>query len=291
MAVQSGIGNGEADGVGITADGAAGVDLPLVRRIEALGFRAWPAANSLYDGSWLVRLTAGHPSRRLNSVNALDRMDDREIDARVSRIADRFRAYDRDIAFRQTPLAPQALTDWLDGDGWTHEGETLVMTAAMADLGLDDAREQIPLQEIGRFVDASLAVHGRGRDLKGGLTEVLSGIRPPKGMFVVSEGQGASDGDGPLATALCVHDGEFAGVFEVATRPERRGEGLGRIVTRAALRWARDRGAQRAWLQVEADNDAALALYGRQGFTEAYRYHYRAAPGGTPPLDRTDELI
>ena len=259
--------------------------LPLVRRIEALGFRAWPAANSLYDGSWLVRLTAGHPSRRLNSVNALDRMDDRELDARISRIAGRFAAYDRGIVFRQTPLAPPALAAWLDERRYSREGETLVMTAATADLPLEDAREQIPLQDVGAFVEAVLAVRGASRGLKSGLTEVLSAIRPAKGMFVIS------DGDVPVATALAVHDGEFAGVFEVATSEPHRRAGLGRAVTTAALRWAASRGASRAWLQVEADNEPALGLYGGLGFAEAYRYHYRAAPGDEPPLPQSEELI
>ena len=47
------------------------VDLPSVRRLEAVGFRAWPAASVHYDGSWLIRLNAGHDSKRLNSVNPL----------------------------------------------------------------------------------------------------------------------------------------------------------------------------------------------------------------------------
>ena len=33
------------------------------------------------------------------------------------------------------------------------------------------------------------------------------------------------------------------------------------------------------WLQVEAANEPALALYGSLGFTEVYRYHYRQPPG------------
>ena len=270
---------------GSLPDDGTAADLPTVRRIEALGFRAWPAANSLYDGSWLVRLTAGHPSRRLNSVNALDRMDDRELDARIARIGGRFAAFDRAVAFRQTPLAPPALTRWLDERDWGREGETLVMAAETADLALDGAREQIPLGDVGAFVEAVLAVRGGSRGFKSGLTEVLSAIRPPKGLFVIS------DGEAPLATALCVHDGEFAGVFEVATREDRRREGLGRAVTDAALRWARDHGAARAWLQVEADNAPAMALYRGRGFAEAYRYHYRAPPGGAPPLPRAEELI
>ncbi|MBL8583587.1 MAG: GNAT family N-acetyltransferase, partial [Rhizobiaceae bacterium] len=46
--------------------------LAEVRRLEAAGFRAWPAATVAYDGAWLVRLTAAHPAKRLNSVNPLD---------------------------------------------------------------------------------------------------------------------------------------------------------------------------------------------------------------------------
>ncbi|RWF09009.1 MAG: GNAT family N-acetyltransferase, partial [Mesorhizobium sp.] len=39
--------------------------LAIVRRYEAAGFRAWPAAAVHYDGTWVVRLTAGHPAKRL----------------------------------------------------------------------------------------------------------------------------------------------------------------------------------------------------------------------------------
>ena len=259
--------------------------LPTIRRIEALGFRAWPAANSLYDGSWLVRLTAGHPSRRLNSVNPLDPMDSRDIDTRLERLGRRFVSYDRPLVIRVTPLAPPALTQWCDRQDWVREGETMVMTADVAALDLDDALDHLPLKDVGRFVDADLAVRPRDRALKSGLTEVLSAIRPPTGLFVL-----AGD-DEPVATALCVHDGDYAGVFEVATKAERRRNGFGRTITRAALRWARSQGARRVWLQVETDNEAALALYGSLGFTESYRYHYRASPQSAPVLDAAEELI
>ena len=259
--------------------------LPTIRRIEALGFRAWPATNSLYDGSWLVRLTAGHPSRRLNSVNPLDRMDSRDIDVRLERIGRRFASYDRPLVVRVTPLAPPTLLQWCDDREWVREGETVVMTADADALDLDDALDHLPLRDIGRFVDADLAVRPRDRALKSGLTEVLSAIRPPTGMFVLASN------DEPVATALCVHDGDYAGVFEVATRADRRRKGFGRTITRAALRWARSHGAARMWLQVEADNEAALALYGSLGFAEGYRYHYRASPQSPPALDAAEELI
>ena len=34
-------------------------------------------------------------------------------------------------------------------------------------------------------------------------------------------------------------------------------------------------GAKTAYLQVDSENDAALSVYRRLGFADAYRYHYR----------------
>jgi ribosomal protein S18 acetylase RimI-like enzyme len=49
-------------------------------------------------------------------------------------------------------------------------------------------------------------------------------------------------------------------------------------VLAALARWARARGAERLYLQVERENAVALRLYARAGFRERYRYHYRYAP-------------
>ncbi|KJS09416.1 MAG: GCN5 family acetyltransferase, partial [Hoeflea sp. BRH_c9] len=53
----------------------------------------------------------------------------------------------------------------------------------------------------------------------------------------------------------------------------------GHEIVTAALRWARHRGAETAWLQVESANTAAVALYKGLGFGEVYRYAYRQKPG------------
>ncbi|WP_322988893.1 MULTISPECIES: GNAT family N-acetyltransferase [unclassified Hoeflea] len=249
-------------------------NLAIVRRLEAVGFRAWPAASIQYDGSWQIRLTAGHPSKRLNSVNPLDPSDHGDIEIRVERAARRFDAYDRPLVFRQSPLAPPQLETFLDAHGWRRFDETIVMAGAIDRLDIDGGMDYLPVRDIGRYVDAAIMVHGRDQSLKAGLTEVLSSIRPPSGLFVIED-----DNTGPTATALCVHDNDMAGLFELATRADARRAGHGRGVIRAALRWARHRGAETAWLQVETANKAAVALYKGLGFTEVYRYAYRLKPG------------
>ncbi|GKX35548.1 MAG: acetyltransferase [Rhizobiaceae bacterium MnEN-MB40S] len=247
--------------------------LAIVRRLEAVGFRAWPAASIQYDGSWQVRLTAGHPSKRLNSVNPLDPSDHRDVEKRVERAAQRFSAYGRPLIFRQSPLAPPQLDAYFDAKGWRRFDETTVMMADIRKLDLDATLDHLPIRELGRYVDANIQVHGRDKSIKPGLTEVISSIRPSSGWFVIEE-----PGAGPVATALCVHDSDMAGIFEVATRRDRRNKGYGREVVTAALRWARMRGAEQAWLQVETTNEAARDLYERFGFEEIYRYDYRQAP-------------
>lgn len=252
---------------------SAPADLATIRRFEAAGFRAWPATSVHYDGTWAIRLTASHPARRLNSVNPLDPGDDRRIGERTQRAARRFATYGRPLTFRLSPLASPAIARHFDAEGWSTLSHSIVMRLALDEAVIDEALDQIPLKDMNRFINAALKVHGQSDSLRPGLTEVISSIRPEAGLFALEE-----DGE-PVATAVCVLDGELAGLFEIASDPAWRGRGYGRRVLLSALKWAHLRGARLAWLQVEADNTAACGLYRSLGFAEVYRYHYRQPAG------------
>ncbi len=258
-----------------TADADAGPRLPEVRRFEAAGFRAWPAAAVAYDGTWLIRLTAGHPAKRLNSVNPLDPGDTGHLGPRIARAQRRFDAYGRPITFRMSPLSGPALSTHLDAEGWSRFGESLVMRLDLATAALDRAVARIPLKDIGRFTAAAMRIRGLEPAGRAGLSEVIGSIQPTTGLFVLEEG-----GE-PLATLICVHDGDLAGLFELATDPAARGRGHGRSLVLSALKWAKLGGARTAWLQVEADNAMARQLYESIGFRDVYAYHYRR-PAGEP---------
>ncbi len=248
--------------------------LGLVRRFEAAGFRAWPAKDVHYDGTWVVRLTPGHDAKRLNSVNPLDPGDLHELDRRIARQGERFAELGRPLTFRLSPLAGNALEAHFDTLGWDLVRPSLVMAMELdRETPVDAALDQIPLKDVDRFITAALEVHGLGPVVRPGLTDVIRAIVPEVGLFALE-----ADNQ-PLASAICVHDGDLAGLFEVATNARVRGQGYGRRVVLSALKWARLRGARMAWLQVEANNEVAIALYRSIGFEAIYGYYYRRPQG------------
>lgn len=247
--------------------------LAVVRRLEAAGFRAWPASHISYDGTWAIRLTKSFPAKRLNSVNPLDPSDHSDIGERVARAARTFAEFGRPLLFRQSPLAPPALIRHLDEAGWPRFDESIVFTAPLAALDLSSAIDRIPIRDLTRYVNASLSVHERDPSLRDGLTEILSAIRPPAGLFVRESAKGV-----PVAVALAIHDNDLAGFLDIAVDRSLRRQGIGRDIMMSALRFTAHRGARTAWLQVESANAAGIALYRALGFSEAYRYVYRAPP-------------
>ncbi len=247
--------------------------LSRVRRLEAVSFRSWPAARTYYDGAWAIRLTAGLPSKRLNSVNPLDPADHADLEKRVTRAADRFKAFGRPLIFRQTPLAPPDLENLLDARGWRRFDETIVMVADINRMVLGGTIDHLPIKNTGRWVDDVIAMKGAAADQKPGLSELISNIQTSVGLFVNESRDGL-----PYSAVICVHDNDLAGIFELVTHPDHRQQGRGREIVKAALRWAKTQGAARAWLQVVAANEPAVALYSSLGFSEAYRYAYRQAP-------------
>ena len=120
-------------------------NLPLVRRLEAVGFRAWPATSVQYDGSWQIRLSGGHPSKRLNCVVALDPSDSRDIGIRLEKAARKFEAHGRPILVRETPLTPKPLIDRMTDEGWERFEEVVTLTL---DLTSRAPNEIFPQEEV-----------------------------------------------------------------------------------------------------------------------------------------------
>ncbi|MEL6735063.1 MAG: GNAT family N-acetyltransferase [Pseudomonadota bacterium] len=254
---------------------AYSADLPEVRRLEAVSFRCWPSTTTIFDGTWAIRLSAGHPAKRLNSVNPLDRADHKDLEARISRAAKRFSGFGRPLVFRQSPLAPPELDNILDARGWRRFDETQVMTVPLQKAQLDHVVSLLPLKDSGRWIQQCIAMGGFDESLRPGMAELIGLAHGPVGLFLLENESGA-----PLAACMAVRFGGLVGIFEVVSHPDVRRQGYGRRIVESAMRWGLDHGAQQAWLQVVSANSFAVSLYERLGFVEAYRYAYRQAPDG-----------
>jgi ribosomal protein S18 acetylase RimI-like enzyme len=72
---------------------------------------------------------------------------------------------------------------------------------------------------------------------------------------------GLHDGDTLVASVMTGFDGHRGWVYYLAVAPDRRREGLGRLLMAAAEAWLRERGAPKLQLMVRTSNEEALGFY------------------------------
>ncbi|WP_456788555.1 GNAT family N-acetyltransferase [Cellulomonas sp. P5_C5] len=85
----------------------------------------------------------------------------------------------------------------------------------------------------------------------------------------------ATDATGLVGVIRAAFAEDWVALSCLVVAPAARRRGLGRYLTERALDAGAQRGARRAFLQVEAENTAAGALYTALGFRPAERYVYR----------------
>jgi ribosomal protein S18 acetylase RimI-like enzyme len=81
-------------------------------------------------------------------------------------------------------------------------------------------------------------------------------------------------------------------IANVATHPDHRRRGIGRILAQRAMEHARNKKASAVWLHVRDDNPGAIKLYADLGFQEiARRTNWQANPDSSFPKPPTDIQI
>lgn len=81
----------------------------------------------------------------------------------------------------------------------------------------------------------------------------------------------AVENDRVIGYGIVATIADVADLHRIAVAADQRRHGLGAALVRALMDEARRRGCTRMLLEVEASNEAALALYGRLGFVEIAR--------------------
>lgn len=232
--------------------------------------RAWPPVESEPLGDWLLRASAGF-TRRANSVLPLGDPGV-PLEAALGRVRQWYA--DRGLpAYIQTATgaegAQEELCAALEERGWRREVTAELRVAALAPVG--DLPAEVSRVRLSRAAGPEwLARYQRVGAPGPEVTAVLRG--GPSVWFATVPGEPGEEA--PAAIGRCVVDGRWAGFMAVEVAPEHRRRGLATAVMTALARQAADEGASAAWLQVEADNDGARALYEGMGFAVHHLYHH-----------------
>ena len=268
-----------------------------IATLDAAAARTWRGTEEAPLGGWLLRAGEGFTGRANSALTAGDPgLPLPEAAARVRRWY---------TARGLTPMAsvsyPAGQPDrnpvdrFLAGQGWRlrDEAEVIVMTRPAAGPAAPPApraagappAERWPSPPI-RFDDQPgddwLALyHFRGQPDLPPIARTIMTSAPWQAFASVR------DGDRTVAIGRVAGTGaspgpargtHWAGLTAIEVAPDYRRRGLAAAITSALVAQAAERGADRVYLQVEDDNEPALALYHRLGFTVHHGYHYRIAP-------------
>ncbi|TDZ83708.1 putative acetyltransferase [Mycobacteroides salmoniphilum] len=219
-----------------------------IRSAQRAAAFAWPGIEHDWVDGWFVRASGGH-THRGNSAVPL------EHSASPRSLGD-VAAWYSEQRLPTLLCLPDRLIH--PPDELATSGETVVM---VRDLGAARS-EPLPSDPSSGW----LALHGDNHPLTVPvLTAVVDGTL---GFAAVTD-------NGPaVAIARGAVTEGWLGISAVQVAETHRRRGLARQVCDVLLGWGAAQGARRAYVQVRAENTAALALYPTLGFTEQHRYRY-----------------
>jgi GNAT superfamily N-acetyltransferase len=242
-------------------------------RIEEAGLNALQTQRQLFYDGWLLRVSPGS-ARRARSVNA-HFGSTLPVDAKIAFCERFYAAQGLPTLFRITPFRkPAELDQVLDRHGYVAFDTTLVQVASLARPPEVPGHEGMALSAppIPEFVEAVGSMRRSTPAQRAAHLERLS--QTPLPVFgLVARVNGEVVGAGQVAL-----EGDLAGLYDVVTDAAARRHGIATGIVNELLLWAWNLGATRAYLQVDADNAPALAVYRKFAFGTAYTYHYRARP-------------
>ena len=245
----------------------------MITRLEELGMNAWPAFQTLHVDGWVLRFADG-ASHRANSIYPLypsSYPSSLPVKEKIHFCEALYRARGLPPAFKLTErVFPPDLDTLLEDLGYLTGYHISVQTLELSGLKpvlSRDIQAQPSVDEA--WLEQLFEFYSLDPQKKSAYQKILDLIELPKSLVrLVLDGQVVGCGVGVL-------EDSYLGLFDIAVDKSFRNRGCGRIIVDHLLAWGKGLGAQLAYLQVAKGNLAAVRLYEKRGFREAYQYWYR----------------
>lgn len=232
--------------------------------LEEVSARAWPSLHRERFGGWRLYASTGHTGRA-NTCWVLGPLD-QPLDEAFAAAEAWYAGHDLPLKFKTVDgLTPDGFEDELRARGFASHTETMVMVGPVGGVGEGVAIGDEPDAPFQAVLFETLYRDQADADER---LDTARRIPAPKCFARI-------DIDGvPAAVGALAIDGDWAGVSLMRTSPNHRRKGLAARIVSALLAQGQAGGASHSYLQVEAKNDPAVALYQTLGFAEVYRYRY-----------------
>jgi GNAT superfamily N-acetyltransferase len=251
-----------------------------VRDLEAAAAAGWRATEAERVGGWLLRAAGGFTGRANSCLPLWE--PDQPLDTAIDLVEKWYRERGLTPAFQVPIPLGGTLEAALDRRGWPPPNEdVLVLTAEVAAMAGSHRDDLPPVDLLPEPDDHWLAAyHYRGGTLPPNATSVLLNADMLAFASVVVDGHTVAIARGAVSDSPNGH--RWLGVTAVEVDPSMRRRGLASHVMAELARWGQSLGAKSGYVQVSEGNGAAIAAYGRLGFAEHHRYHYRRLPDRVP---------
>lgn len=241
-----------------------------INEIEYLASHYWPAREIERYYGWIIQWQDG-VTWRANSVLPLAATEDELVEDSIDYVIDFYDKRNIPPAFKMTEASiPIALDEILDEMDFQQRMITLFQTVPIEKLVCLDTEVEVDILRVSdETIDTLYHRSMRDEFAIQVRKEIIHRIKGEKKIArVMIDGQLAGVG-------LGVVEDDMMGIFSIRTMPEFRRRGVGWSINCALSIWGEENGADTAFLQVEADNNPALALYEKLGFKTLYTYWYR----------------
>jgi len=240
-----------------------------ISEIESCAADSIPVKHlEIYDG-WRLRFNDG-VTRRANSVLA-ERHGSIGLEQKLAYIEKFYRNYNSPARFQLSKASkPSALAEVLLQRGYSKTVGAKVQVASLAALTNQKQKHKIVILKHAspEWLKVYEEVEKPDKATSKIRQEMFSLIPQQRGFALAFIGEKA------VAIGLTVLIRNQLGLFNMATIPQMRRQGLARSIVYRLADWAIEREAKNIYLQVTGGNIGAQKAYEKMGFVTAYEYEY-----------------